>query len=71
MKHFSKFKAKQVAEYIRGQHEVYVGAWMIANQIENIADGDGMVYHFAVSDAVGSDRMRDIESKCVMYVEIF
>jgi hypothetical protein len=71
MKHLSKFEAKRVAEYIRNQYEeVYVGAWMIANQIENYSDKDGMVFHFAVSDLVGKDLMHEIESECTMYVEL-
>jgi hypothetical protein len=70
MKHLSKFVAKRVAEYIRSQYERIEYADMIANQIENMAHPDGMIFHFAVSDVVGSNRMREIESECVMYVEL-
>jgi hypothetical protein len=70
MKHLSKFEAKRVAEYIRNQYQHIEYSDMVANQIENSADKDGMVYHFAVSDLVGKDLMHEIESECTMYVEL-
>ena len=70
MKHLSKFEAKKVAEYIRSQYERIEFADFIAREIEGYADKDGMVYHFVVSDTVGGEWMRDIESECVMYVEL-
>ena len=70
MKHLSKFEAKKVAEYIRSQYERIDHAASIARAIEGYADKDGMVPHFAVSDAVGSEWIRYVESECPMYVEL-
>lgn len=70
MKHLSKFQAKKVAEYLRSQYQRIEFANHYADLIENFADKDGMVHHFAVSDTVGGEWMRDIESECVMYVEL-
>lgn len=70
MTHLSKFEAKKVAQYIRSQYQRIEYADMIANQIQNFADSDGMIYHFAVSDTVGSKWMREIASECVQYVEL-
>jgi hypothetical protein len=69
MKHLSKFQAHKVADYVRSQYSRIEYADMIANQIEQFADATGMVYHFAVSDTIGPEWMREIESECVMYME--
>jgi hypothetical protein len=70
MKHLSKFQASKVADFVRVNFYRSEYADMMADDILKFADKDGMIYHFAVSDSVGSDWMREIEANCVMYVEL-
>ena len=69
MKHLNKFQAKKVADYVRSQYSRIEYADLIQRQIMGYADSDGMIYHFAVSDILGPELMREIESECVMYME--
>ena len=70
MKHLSKFQASRVADFVRINFDRIEYADMMADDILKFADKDGMIYHFVVSDTVGSDWMREIEANCVMYLEL-
>jgi hypothetical protein len=70
MKHLSKFQASKVADFVRINFDRIEDSDIIADSILRLGDADGMIPHFAVSDSVGSEWMREIEADCVMYVEL-
>jgi hypothetical protein len=70
MKHLSKFQASRVADFVRVNFDRIEYSDLMANEILKYADDKGMIYHFVVSDTIGSDWMREIESNCPMYLDI-
>jgi len=70
MKHLSRFQASKVADFVRANFDRIEYTDLIANDILRFADSDGMIHHFVVSDTVGSNWMREIESNCTMYWEL-
>ncbi len=70
MKHLSKFQASRVADFVRVNFDRIEYSDLMANEILKYADDKGMIYHFVVSDTVGSDWMREIESNCPMYLDV-
>jgi hypothetical protein len=71
MKHLSKFKASRIADFVRINFNRIEYSDMIADDILKFADSDGMIPHFVVSDTVGSNWMREIESNCTMYFDLY
>jgi len=69
MKHLSRFQASKVANFVRNSIQMK-NSDLIADSILRFADEEGMIHHFVVSDTVGSEWMREIESNCVMYWEL-
>jgi hypothetical protein len=70
MKHLSRFQASRVADFVRVNSDRIKNSDLIADSILRFADEEGMIHHFVVSDTVGSEWMREIESNCVMYWEL-
>lgn len=70
MKHLSKFQASKVADFVRANFDRIEYADLIANSIVGFGDDKGMIPHFVVSDTVGQQWMREIESNCTMYWEL-
>ena len=70
MKHLSKFQASRVADFVRVNFDRIEYSDLMANEILKYADDKGMIYHFVVSDTIGSEWMREIESNCPMYLDV-
>jgi hypothetical protein len=66
MKHLKKFEACHVAEYILKNADRFHNAVDVAQQIEDLADREGMVHYFVVKDSVGEEPMSDIEANCML-----